>query len=239
MRRPAAPHLRAGRPGAPAPRTTSAPSAEAAPGSTTPRPSSLHRTGRRAVLLVGAAAAVGGAVGAGARLRAGGPAAPFLDVAAEDPGAEAMRWADETGVQPALSPAGYFPQVEVTRGEAAVALHRLAGAPAVDLRSIPALFTDLGAEPARVTAVLWLHGRGALWGDAELRVRPEEPITWDGTAMMLTALLRPALAGVGVTWDASAEVPPPRSADGGSVVTRADLAVSLHRANSIITDALG
>ncbi|ATG53088.1 hypothetical protein CFK38_03195 [Brachybacterium vulturis] len=207
--------------------------------------------------MVGAAAAVGGAVGAGALLRAGGPAAPsaassrdaapggggvtapFADVAADDPGAEAMRWADETGVQPTLSPAGYCPQEEVTRGDAAVALHRLAGAPAVDLRSVPVLFTDLGADPARITAVLWLHGRGALWGDAELRVRPDEPATQDCTAMMLTALLRPALAGVGATWDASTEVAPLRSEGPGSAVTRADLAVSLHRANSIITDALG
>ncbi|MGO1199380.1 MAG: hypothetical protein ACTHV2_11955 [Brachybacterium sp.] len=281
MRRPAAPHLRPGRPGTPT-RVVPAPipeQFESTPAA--PHRASPPRTGRRAVLLVGAAAAVGGTVGVGALLRTGGPGAPsaassegsgpgggsatapFADVAADHPGAEAMRWADETGVQPALSGGGYSPAAPVARGEVALALHRLAGAPVVDLGSLPVLFTDLGEDPARVSALLWLHGRGALWGDAELRVRPDEPATRDCTAMMLTALLRPALAGVGVTWDASAEISLPQAEDPGSAladvdwleaagmapssladgprdaaVTRADLAVSLQRTNTVITDAL-
>ncbi|ASK67097.1 hypothetical protein CFK39_07825 [Brachybacterium avium] len=222
----------------------------------------------------GAAAAVSGAVGAGALLRVGGPAAPsaasagssapgggslpgpFEDVTADHPGAEAIRWADDTGVQPALTATGYSPDAVVTRGEAAVALHRLAGTPPVDLGDLPVLFTDLGEDPAQVSAVLWLHGRGALWGDAELRVRPDEPATGECTAMMLTALLRPALAGVGVTWDAAAEAPGSALADiawleaagmassepagraGDVAVTRADLAVSLYRADAVVTSAL-
>lgn len=234
------------------------------------------------MLLGGAAAAVGGAVLTGALLRTAGPeapsvassgasgpgegspAAPFADVPADHPDAEAIRWAHETGVQPAPSAAGYSPQGAVTRGDVAVALHRLAGAPAVDLQGLPVLFTDLGEDPARVAAVMWLHGRGALWGDAELRVHPDDPATRDFTATMLTALLRPALAGVGVTWDASADASLPPSADAGSAladaawlvaagmapeapadrvgdetVTRADLAASLHRADAVITAALG
>src|SRR5699024_12028459 len=194
----------------------------------------------------------------------GSPAAPFADVPADHPDAEAIRWAHETGVQSAPSAAGYLPQAAVTRGDVAVALHRLAGAPPVDLQGLPVLFTDLGEDPARVAAVLWLHGRGALWGDAELRVHPDDPATRDCTATMLTALLRPALAGVGVTWDASADasLPPaegptsaladtawlvaagvaheaPADRDGDETVTRADLAVSLHRADTVITAALG
>src|SRR5699024_9773781 len=250
--------------------------------SVTPLRASPPRTGLRAVLLGGAAAAVGGAVLTGALLRSegpeapsvassgsagpgeGSPAAPFADVPADHPGAEAIRWAHETGVQPAPSAAGYLPQAAVARRDVAVALHRLAGTPAVDLQGLPVLFTDLGEDPARVAAVLWLHGRGALWGDAELRVHPDDPATRNGTATMLTALLRPALAGVGVTWDASADASLPEAEDPGSAladaawlmaagmapeapadrdgdetVTRADLAVSLHRAAAVITAALG
>ena len=305
VRRPAAPHLHPGRPGAPV-RTAPAPaSPEPAPpviapvapepvapepiapmpvapepvapvpavpaaSASTPSPAAAVRRSRRAVLLVGAAAAVTGAVGAGALLR-GGPTAPsaassrgaapgggsaadpFPDVPADHPAAEAIRWADRTRVQPAVSATEYAPANAVTRGDVAVALHRLAGAPAVDLPGTPVLFTDLGEDPQRVSAVLWLHGRGAVWGDAELRIRPEEPATRDGAAAMLTALLRPALAGIGVTWEATgpavegvtwlvaAGMAAPELADlsADAPVTRADLAVSLHRAEAVIADALG
>src|SRR5699024_1934723 len=135
--------------------------------------------------------------------------------------------------------------------------------PPVDLSGLPVLFTDLGEDPARIAAAAWLHGRGALWGDAELRVHLEDPATRDCTAGMLTALMRPALAGVGVTWDTSSGSSPPTVegpdsalADvawleaagmasvaptdwvGGETVTRGDLAVSLHRADAVITAAL-
>lgn len=296
VRRPAAPHLRAGRPGAPtappAPPAASTQVASTQSASTqvvstqvasvepvgrlrAPAAPATPRTGRRAVLLVGAAAAVGGTLGATALLRgtgaglpalfAGGAGITFPDVASDDPAAAAMSWAHETGVQPATSAGGYSPRTPVTRGQAALALHRLAGAPAVDLAAAPTLFTDLGDDPATGAALLWLHGRGALWGDAELRVRPEDPATRDCTAMMLTALMRPALAGMGVTWDPSTEsslpqaegadpaladvawlvaagmVPLPESLAGwagGEAVTRADLALSLHRADQVITSAL-
>lgn len=243
-----------------------------------------RRAGRRTVLLAGAAAAVVVPVTAGTLLRredsealsAGaarsGPGAGvqegplFEDVAAGTPGAEAIRWAHMTGVQPGLSPTEYAPDAQVTRGDIAVALHRLAGSPAVDLGTVPTVFTDLGEDPARVSAVLWLHGRGALWGDAQLRVHPDGPATRDCAAMMLAALMRPALAGMGVTWDASTEVSLPLPEDPSSAptdvawlaaagmapdslavhdwageegVTRAELAVSLHRADSVIASALG
>ncbi|NMA75787.1 MAG: hypothetical protein GX960_00755 [Actinomycetales bacterium] len=248
VRRPAPPRLQTGRPGATAPGPE--------PVRAAPAPALLgRRARRRALLLAGAAAAVGVPLTVVA-LRGG--EAPFTDVAADGPGAEAMRWADETGVQPALSPTEYGADRAVTRGDVAVALHRLAGAPEVDLETAPALFTDLGDDPAERAALLWLHGRGALWGDAELKVRPADPATRDCAAMMLTALLRPALAGVGATWDATAEagsdlpevawlaaagmVPDSLSTTdwaGAAGMTRADLAASLHRADVVIADALG
>lgn len=293
VRRPSPPRLQAGRSGAPAPPAPAPlpahPAGHTSPvgpvGHTTHERPAPRRAGRRTVLLAGAAAAVVPVtVAAGSLLRRGAPEALsagsaqsvpgpgtdveslFEDVPADAPGADAIRWAHDTGVQPALSLTEYAPDTEATRGDAALALHRLSGAPAVDLETVPTLFTDLGEDPARVSAVLWLHGRGALWGDAELRVHPDAPATRNCTAMMLAALMRPALAGVGVTWDASAEVSVPLPEDpasalpdvawlaaagiapdffatsswaGAEHVTRAELAVSLHRADSVIAGALG
>lgn len=303
MKRPAPPHLRAGRPGVHAETTrpevttpsaapaATAPSATATLAATPDRP--RRRTAaRRTLLIAGALATAAVPVTAGALLRGGGsagpsatsstaspsaasparaaeaktvPAGPFTDIAADAAGAEAMAWADETGVQPALTPTTYAPQEPVTRGDVALALHRFAGSPAVLVADAALLITDLGEDPARRAALLWMHGRGALWGDAELRVHPEAPATRDCAAMMLAALLRPALSGVGVTWDDSqGSVPTPTSAPGSALpdvawlvasgmvpptitldgwageagVTRAELAVSLHCTDTAIADAL-
>ena len=224
---------------------------------------------RRTLLLAGAAAAaVVGAVSAGAVLpRMLGPASsPFSDVADGDAGLEAMLWADDTGVLPAAGGA-FSPEAVVTRGEVAAALHRFAGTPAVPLEDVPVLIVDLGEDPEQASALLWLHGRGALWGDAELKVHPDDPATREGASGMLAALLRPALAGIGAVWpsggadgsggtegkDLSAELSPDAAwltsagmAPDGSThwqgeqaVTRAELAAVLHRADGVIANALG
>ena len=224
---------------------------------------------RRTLLLAGAAAAaVVGAVSAGAVLpRMLGPAtSPFSDVADGDAGLEAMLWADDTGVLPAAGGA-FSPEAVVTRGEVAAALHRFAGTPAVPLEEVPVLIVDLGEDPEQASALLWLHGRGALWGDAELKVHPDDPATREGASGMLAALLRPALAGIGAVWpsggadgsggaegrDLPAELSPDAAwltsagmAPDGSThwqgeqaVTRAELAAVLHRADGVIANALG
>ena len=126
---------------------------------------------------------------------------PFPDVSDDAPGLEAMLWAAQNGVQPAREDGAYAPGATVTRGQLAVALHRFAGSPALPAAELPALITDLGSDPTVSQALLWLHGRGALWGDHELRVHPEAETTRAGAAQMLAALLRPALAGLGLTWD--------------------------------------
>ena len=224
---------------------------------------------RRTLLLAGAAAAaVVGAVSAGAVLpRMLGPASsPFSDVADGDAGLEAMLWADDTGVLPAAGGA-FSPEAVVTRGEVAAALHRFAGTPAVPLEDVPVLIVDLGEDPEQASALLWLHGRGALWGDAELKVHPEDPATREGASGMLAALLRPALAGIGAVWPSGGadgsggtegkDLPAGLSQDaawltnagmapdgsthwqGEQAVTRAELAAVLHRADGVIADALG
>ena len=224
---------------------------------------------RRTLLLAGAAAAaVVGAVSAGIVLpRVLGPASnPFSDVADGDAGLEAMLWADDTGVLPAAGGA-FSPEAVVTRGEVAAALHRFAGTPAVPLGDVPVLIVDLGEDPEQASALLWLHGRGALWGDAELKVHPEDPATREGASGMLAALLRPALAGIGAVWPSggadgsggtegkdlsaglsqdaawltSAGMAPDGSThwQGEQSVTRAELAAVLHRADGVIASALG
>ena len=224
---------------------------------------------RRTLLLAGAAAAaVVGAVSAGAALpRMLGPAtSPFSDVADGDAGLEAMLWADDTGVLPAAGGA-FSPEAVVTRGEVAAALHRFAGTPAVPLEEVPVLIVDLGEDPEQASALLWLHGRGALWGDAELKVHPDDPATREGASGMLAALLRPALAGIGAVWPSGGadgsggaegrDLPAGLSQDaawltnagmapdgsthwqGEQAVTRAELAAVLHRADGVIANALG
>ncbi|WME22694.1 S-layer homology domain-containing protein [Brachybacterium sp. GU-2] len=224
---------------------------------------------RRTLLLAGAAAAaVVGAISAGVALpRVLGPAtSPFSDVADGDAGLEAMVWAEETGVLPAAGGA-FSPEAVVTRGEVAAALHRFAGTPAVPLEDVPVLIVDLGEDPAQASALLWLHGRGALWGDAELKVHPEDPASREGASGMLAALLRPALAGIGAVWPSGGadgsgaaegkDIPGGISPDaawltsagmapdgsthwqGEQAVTRAELAAVLHRADGVIAGALG
>lgn len=270
------------------------PAADPAPAAAIASPSLAGRrtTARRAVLVVGALAAAAVPVTAGALLRrepapapsaapaatpsaqaaaepSAAPAGPFEDVAAEHPHAAAILWADENGVQPALTATRYAPQDAVTRGDVALALHRFAGTPPVPAvtgdaggasGAAPALLTDLGEDPARATALLWMHGRGALWGDAELRIRPEEPATRDDAAKMLAALLRPALQGSGITWEAPAPACEPGSAlpdvawllaagmappttvltdwAGDADISRAELAGALHLADSVVAGAL-
>lgn len=172
---------------------------------------------RRSVLLFGSAAAAVAVPIAGLALvtrssatddpaaaRAGGiissgqvrPAlASFTDVPADHPAVEAIAWAHGTGVQPGLEDGTYAPNSEVTRGELAAALHRLAGAPVIDVDATPTLLTDVPSDPDHAAAVLWLHGRGVIWGDAELRVHPDAPATCAEGAVILTDLLAPALAG--------------------------------------------
>lgn len=223
---------------------------------------------RRTLLLAGAAAAVVGAISAGVALpRVLGPAtSPFSDVADGDAGLEAMVWAEETGVLPAAGGA-FSPEAVMTRGEVAAALHRFAGTPAVPLEDVPVLIVDLGEDPEQASALLWLHGRGALWGDAELKVHPEDPATREGASGMLAALLRPALAGIGAVWPAGGadgpgaaegkDLPAGLSQDaawltsagmapdgsthwqGEQAVTRAELAAVLHCADGVIAGALG
>lgn len=271
-----------------APPPASAPAAAiTATASSSPR--RRRTTARRAVLVVGALAAAAVPVTAGALLRrepapapsaapataaspqaaaepSAAPAGPFEDVAAEHPHAAAILWADENGVQPALTATRYAPQDAVTRGDVALALHRFAGTPPVPAvtgdagGAVPALLTDLGEDPARATALLWMHGRGALWGDAELRIRPEEPASRDDAARMLAALLRPALQGSGITWEAQAPACEPGSAlpdvawllaagmappatiltdwAGDVGISRAELAGALHRADTVVAGAL-
>lgn len=119
----------------------------------------------------------------------------FTDVPADHPAAAAMAWAHATEVLTTGQDGSFAPQAEVTRGDLALALHRFAGAPAPSRDGVPALLTDVPEDPEHAAAVLWLQGRGALWGDAELRIHPDAPATFEASRGIVTALLGPALTG--------------------------------------------
>lgn len=200
------------------------PGSEAAP--------AAHGTGasRRIVVAAGAVLAVGGISTAGVfaarRFLAGDasssraqraasngaagtarPSAIFADVAANDPDIDAITWAHEHDVQPALANGSYSPDLEMTRADLARALHAFGGSPKISVDPVPELFADLPADPVTASALLWLHGRGAAWGDDDMQVRPDDPATRDDAASMVTALLRPGLRGLGVEVDAPTTVP--------------------------------
>ena len=194
---------------------------------------------------------------------------PFSDVADGAEGLAAMLWAEETGVQPAPTGNTYDPDAPVTRGDLALALYRFAGSPELATEAAPALIADIGSDPLYARALLWLHGRGALWGDHELRVHPEAEATRRCAAQMVTALVRPALAGIGVSWDPATDsalpglsedepsadevhwlsaagmlisAQQPEEAadwDGDQILTRAHLAIALHRVDEVIASAMG
>lgn len=194
---------------------------------------------------------------------------PFSDVADGAEGLAAMLWAEETGVQPARPDGAYDPDAPLTRGDLGLALYRFAGSPDLATEAAPALITDVGSDPLYARALLWLHGRGALWGDHELRVHPEAEATRRSGAQMVTALVRPALAGIGVSWDPATDsalpglsedepsadevhwlsaagmlisAQQPEEAadwDGDQILTRAHLAIALHRVDEVIASAMG
>ena len=322
VRRPPAPRLQAGRPGAqpvPAARkqlaAAPAPSAETSQSTQTSRSTRVSQSTqsaqsaqsaksakslatsavsgtprRRALLLAGSvAAAIALPVTAGGLLARRGhdspPAAsssggggtagdtdltsPFSDVADGAEGLAAMLWADETGVQPARSDGAYDPKAPLNRGDLGLALYRFAGSPDLATEAAPALIADVGSDPLYARALLWLHGRGALWGDHELRVHPEAEATRRSAAQMVTALVRPALAGVGISWDPATDSALPglpetepsadevhwlsaagmlisaqdleaaATWDGDQTVTRAHLAIILHRVDGVIASVFG
>ncbi|MGY5766010.1 hypothetical protein ACXET9_12505 [Brachybacterium sp. DNPG3] len=239
----------------PAPAPDAAPAASAAASAAAPAAAPdaaarrSHRPRRRAVLAAGAAAAVAvpalalvwlkldpAGVSALAALGIGGSGdSEFPDVDTDDPALEAIRWAHETGVLPALDSGIYDPDGVLARTDLLLALHRLAGAPEVDVDAAPQVFVDLeDSDPCR-EAALWLHGRAVLWGDTELRIRTADTATGAQAAAMLADLVRPALVSLGGDWD---EVAPSIVLDGAELTRRA-LAAALHTADAAISDALG
>lgn len=266
VRRPPAPRLRHGAPGAPrpaAPRLVTTPTAArpaaphaAAPATTAarsavPRSAAPEPSGpsRRPVLLGAAALAVTavplGVIGV-PRLHStlvGGTSA--LDGAEE-----ALIWATEAGALDSTTAAADT----VDRGALARALHRAAGSPAVPAPAVdPAV--DLGDDVDRRAALLWLLGRGALTVDADFAVHPERAVTRAEGAAALTHLLRPSLLALGVaatvpegavdpavSWlDATGMIPSALRqdpADTAGTLTAGELAQVLRRSEEVVAEAL-
>lgn len=210
------------------------------------RQSRPRRPRRRTLLLTGSAAAVAvpalalawlklDPTGASARSVLGSSrsaSSGFSDVDADDPALEAMAWADETGVLPALDDGSFAPDRTLPRADLLTALHRFAGSPEVDVDAAPQVFADLEDSDASRAAALWLHGRAVLWGDTDLRIRTADIATGTETATMIADLVRPVLVSLGAEWQDGIEL-------GDGELTRRGLAEALHAADSAITDAMG
>ena len=99
------------------------------------------------------------------------PPHPFTDVVAPWQQA-AVAWLHSAGITTGTSPTTFEPALVMTRGQMAVMLHRLAGAPAAP----PHPFTDVVA-PWQRAAVAWLHSAGVTTGTSATTFSPELPVT--------------------------------------------------------------
>lgn len=252
VRRPAPPRVHPDQQPSSAP-TPPAPSADAA-APASPRTERGRSLSRRTMVLASTAVAAVAVPTAAAGIllsgRSGAPSSagsapgsaegeetgPFSDVAGDDAQLEAMVWADEHGVQPALDDGSYAPQQQVDRGALAVALHRFAGAPPVTLDTAPPIAIDIDDEPECETALLWLHGRGALWGDASLMLHPREIADAAAARQILTALLGPSLAAVDAAGTLADALP---LSDDDAPMTRGSLAQLLFSVDAALRTALG
>ncbi len=197
----------------------SKPAQPSTPAPDEPKAAAASGPRRRRVLAGGAAMAGIAAAGAAAvhLLRGERPVGPTADPTAAPPAAEgsfpdlrgdeelvaACRWAAQHHIQDGLPDGTYGAERAVTRSDVALSLHAFAGAPAVPVDTLPALVADLPEKSDRARALLWLHGRGALWGDEHLRVSPTVTATRADGATIIASLLRPGLIALGTHLDAA------------------------------------
>ena len=214
----------------------------------TPRPH--WRPLPRTLLLAGLRRGGRGIAGAGVlAARTPGPAtSPFSGCGRRRAALEAMIWADDAGSCPrAAAPS---PDAAVTRGRTAAALP-FAGTPAVP-SDMPVLIVDLGEDAAQASALLWLHGRGAVAMPSSRCIRgiprpapaPRSsrrcgPRSRGRRGLDLRAEVDGGLP-LDVAWLSRAGMVPQLEGDwdGEAGVTRAELATVLHRADGVIAAAL-
>lgn len=111
----------------------------------------------------------------------------------------------------------------VSRAGFAVALYRWAGSP--QQTPTAAMFTDAPEDPEQAAAVQWLTVRGGLVGDAQLRVRPEDPLTRGELGAAMAALL----PGIDLAADGGSA-----GRGSGEAVTIAELEAALGAAQAVV-----
>lgn len=192
----------------------------------------MRRSGWGAVVFVGAIVAAG---------LASPPSASFSDVAEDDWFAPSVAWLAESGLTTGTAPGCYQPEQFLTRAQTATFLHRLAETPDA---SAPLPFDDVTA-PWAVEAVRWLAEEGITVGVAPGRFAPDAFVTRGQFAAFLHRFAgRPAASAhpfddvvsayqqEPVAWLAAAGITTgtgPRAFSPDDYVTRAQLAVFLHR----------
>ena len=101
-----------------------------------------------------------------------GGAHGFSDVESEwqhDP----VAWMFNNGITTGTSPTTYSPDDQLTRGQLAVLLHRLAGTPSAPA---PDRFTDV-VTPWQVTAIGWMLDQGITTGTSSTTFSPDDSVT--------------------------------------------------------------
>lgn len=107
------------------------------------------------------------------RGRPAGGAEPFVDVGPGDYFADAVAWMAANGVTQGTSPTHYSPYRNVTRGEVATFIHRLAGEPVDGAET----FTDVDPSDFFAAGVAWMASAGITTGTSATTFSPDRAVT--------------------------------------------------------------
>ena len=111
-----------------------------------------------------------------------GTAQPFADVSAADWFAADIAFVSENGLMTGTSENRFSPALPLTRGMAAVILHRFAGEPHV---AYYARYSDVDASRYDAEAIGWASAEGIVTGYSAETFGPNDPVTREQFATML------------------------------------------------------
>lgn len=95
---------------------------------------------------------------------------------------EPVAWMAQAGITNGYSGRKYMPSNQITRGELAAFIYRLAGSPAT---TATAKFKDVGTSHAFAKPISWMSGQKLISGYADRSFRPSQPVTRGEAAKML------------------------------------------------------
>jgi hypothetical protein len=108
----------------------------------------------------------------------------FPDVSEDEAYAEAVAWAVENGIVTGYDDGTFKPGDTVTRGQAVVFLHRLAGEPDPALANSRA-FSDMDSDAYYANAVLWALSIGLINGYPDGTFKPNATVSRQDLAVLI------------------------------------------------------